>query len=128
MLKRQRLTSINQLLESELNPLYKFQLKSEWEIFLNPVRSPSKRAPKRPTKTQNATNGEGFCSDLWWKYSQLKVSERDRVEEERKRERNRSLSKWVLLVLLNNNNNNKKINLNNSNSKKINWIIINANW
>jgi len=40
---------------------------------------------ERPTETQNATNREGFCSDLWLKYSQLKVSDRDRVEKERER-------------------------------------------
>jgi len=44
---------------------------------------------ERPTERQNATNREGFCSDLWLKYSQLKASDRDRVEKERESERER---------------------------------------
>lgn len=110
MLKRWKLTSINEILKAELNLVCNFQLKSEWENFMNRFGGPRERDPK---DTENATNREGFCSYLWWKHSEWKVSERDRVENEReeeekekqKRVNKRSLSQWVLFFLNIKNNN-----------------------
>lgn len=86
--KRRRLTSINHLwIWSELTAQFSAQI---WvrkfpEAF--GARRERERTPK-DSVTQNATNREGFWSDLWWKYSQLKSKwKRSRREGERKSER-----------------------------------------